>query len=46
MEVSDFVYAFNYISVNFYKEAWRSNYYEKINDDGSMKSYTFTLKIA
>lgn len=46
IEVSDFVNAFYYFSVNYFNTNYRVNYYEQLNDDGSQRSYTFTLKRA
>lgn len=43
MEVSDLVTSFNYFQVNYYRADWSLNYYEKVNDDDSVKTYTFTV---
>ncbi len=29
--------------MNYFRDTWNVNYYERLNDDGSWKSYTFTL---
>jgi hypothetical protein len=46
MQVEDFMIGFNYFQVNFYRDNWRTSYYEKLNDDGTYKNYKFTLKRA
>lgn len=43
IEASDFVNGFSYFQVNFFSDNWNVNYYERKNDDGSWKTYTFTL---
>lgn len=44
IEVGDFMSAFNYFQVNYINNDWYQSYYERKNDDGQWKTYTFTLK--
>lgn len=44
MDVTDFTSVYYYFTINYLRDNFRSNYYEKTNDDGNMKAYTFTLK--
>lgn len=43
IEPSDFVNTFSYFQVNYFTDSWKVNYYERKNDDGQWKTYTFTL---
>ena len=38
--------AFSYFQVNYFRDSWNTNYYERLNDDGSWRTYTFTLSRA
>lgn len=43
MNVNDFVNAFSYFQINYINDGWNTNYYRRTSDDGTTKSYTFTL---
>ncbi|CDW77757.1 calpain family cysteine protease containing protein [Stylonychia lemnae] len=42
----DFVKAFFYFTVNYFKKGWKTSFYERLDDDGSQQSYTFTTTVA
>ena len=45
IEVNDFILGFYYFTINYMRDTWRTNYYEKLSDDGSLayRNFTFTL---
>jgi len=44
MDVKDWVNSFFYFSVNYFRDDWKVNTYERINDDGNWKTYSFDLR--
>ena len=46
VENTDFVNFFFYFQVNYVRDTWNTNYYERKNDNGAWNSYTFTLPSA
>ena len=43
IDAASFISGFAYFQVNYLTDSWSTNYYERKNDDGSKRSYTFTL---
>ena len=44
MDVNDFVISFYYFQINYYRDDWKLSYYDRQSDDGSLHTYTFTLR--
>jgi hypothetical protein len=43
MDISTFVSAYSYFQVNYIHDDYKTSYYERKNDDGNAKTYTFTI---
>ena len=43
IDPSSFITSFSYFQVNYLRDSFQTSYYERLNDDGTWKTYTFTI---
>ena len=43
MDINDFVQGYSDITITYYNDGWIESIHEVLNDNGTMRSFTFNL---